>query len=131
MPTIEAMTARKQALDAEKLRLRAEARALEIAIGAAEAELKDAQAWVALPRAARNRILALSPETVAAFSDTPSTLGGERLDEWLASKLKKRKVEQIFMRTSTSYPDTPEGAGVRIRGIRGAAWCESLDVTNG
>lgn len=78
---------------------------------------------------ARNRILALTPETVAAFSDTLPTVGGARLNEWLALKLKKRKVAHVFMRTSTSYPDTPEGTGVRILDRRGREWCESLEVT--
>jgi hypothetical protein len=134
MGTVEALQARKQALDAEKLRLRAEAKALEIAIaeaerafGIAQAELKDAQAWVALPRTAKKRILAMAPETVAAFCNAAATSSSERVEEWIALKLKKKKKEHIFMRTQISYPDTPEGAGVRIRCIRGREWCMKLD----
>lgn len=129
----ETLQARKQALDAEKLRLREERKALDVAIKAAEAasaeaqaELKDATAWLDLPKSARKRIYALSAETVAAFCGTLPTVSGERGDEWLALKLKKKKVDHIFMRTYTSHPDTPEGAGVRILGSRGREWCERL-----
>jgi len=117
MGTVEALQARKQAL------LVAEMEDQEV-----QSELRAAALWLDLPKAARKRIYALSPETVAAFCRTNSSQGGTAgMDEWLALKLKKRKEEHVFYRREVCAVDTPEGAGVKILGSLGREWCMKLD----
>ena len=133
MTALEQLQARKQqagsdytaAIEARKAAQTAENDA-SAALTAAKMELSDAEVWLALPKAARKRIYALTPETVAAFCADHA--GGQR---WVDLKLQKSKSSTWCGKTTVSYDNTAEGSGVHIISRRGREWCESLEVTNG
>jgi len=138
MTALERIQARKaeagdnytRATDTKRAAEAAEKEALT-ALSEAVGEAKDAEEWVSTPKAARKRILALPAETVAAFCKTYPSTGGDRVGEWLALKLKKEKIERVFIRRETFYLDTKDGTAARILHRRGREWCAALEVTNG
>ena len=136
MTPLEAIQARKSEAEAAHAQAAEAARAADAkqaetyrVLQSATREADDAEEWSAIPKAARKRVLALSAETVAAFCKTYVSTGGDRVSEWLALKLKKEKIERVFIRRETFYLDTKDGTAARILHRRGREWCESLEVT--
>lgn len=117
-PYLQALMSRKQ---------EAEARLKETQIAAAEAaaDLKDAQEWLAIPKAARKRARDADPADVIAFAALH--FHGKNEPKWRERGWRKQKVDRSRWHTAYYNGDTPTGTAVRILHRRGAEWCDQLE----
>lgn len=123
----QAATAYAQAQATRKAAEAAEA-AASIAMSAARDEASDAEEWVALPKAARKRVRATDPETVAAFA---TCTYGQQEERWTELGWRKQHADRSGWRTTYSHVDTKDGTAARILHRRGAAWCDGVEVNDG
>ena len=134
MTPLEAIQARKseagdnytRATDTKRAAEAAEKEALT-ALSQAVGEANDAEEWLALPKAARKRVLSAKPEDVTAFGSARSYDTDE--SRWVEAKWRKGKDRWAVRDYVTDYSDTPTGTAARILHRRGREWCESLEVT--
>ena len=136
MTALEAIQARKaeaEAAHTKAAEASKEADAAELAaykaMAAAFEDAKDAEEWLALPKAARKRVLAARPEDVATFGSACSY--GPDEPRWVEAKWRKGKDRWAVRDYVTDYTDTPTGTAARILHRRGREWCEALEVGNG
>ena len=134
MTPLEAIQARKAEAEAAHAQAAEAARAADAkqaetyrALQSATREADDAEEWLALPKAARKRVLSAKPEDVTAFGSARSYGAGE--PRWVEAGWRKQKTERIFRMRETVHHDTPTGTAARILHRRGREWCESLEVT--
>jgi len=130
--TLTTLLAKKQALDAESLRLAAQRDGIIAEINRIAGEerevnrqIHNAKTWLDLPKAARKRVRAASADDLAAFAKASY---GSQEDRWAALGWRKGKDDRSSFRRTTHYSDTKDGTAARILHWRGAAWCDGVEV---